>query len=275
MIEYAGLVLLGAAVGTFGTLVGAGGGFVLVPVLLLVYPDYDPAQVTAMSLWVVFANASSGSVAYARQRRIDYRSGLLFALATLPGAVAGTFVVGLLPRRAFAALFAGALGILGSYLVLRRRTQHIREPLSGRGVMERRIRDRTGVTFTYSYRLWQGMAISVAVGFVSTLLGIGGGIIHVPIMAIVLRFPVHIATATSHFVLAGLALEGSLTHFASGELGWDEPFARASLIALGAIPGAQIGARLAHRIPGHLIIRALAAALILVALRLAFVAGGA
>ena len=83
------LIPLGMAVGAFGTLVGAGGGFILVPVLLLLYPDEDPKTLTATSLLVVLLNAVSGSIAYGRQKRIDYHSGKWFALATLPGAVGG------------------------------------------------------------------------------------------------------------------------------------------------------------------------------------------
>jgi len=78
------LALLGVGVGAFGTLVGAGGGFILTPVLLLIYPHDSARTLTAISLAVVFFNALSGSIAYGRQRRIDYRSGLVFGAATLP-----------------------------------------------------------------------------------------------------------------------------------------------------------------------------------------------
>ena len=78
-----GLVALGLGVGAVGTLVGAGGGFLLTPVLLLVYPHDPPQTITAISLAAVWANSTSGSLAYARQRRIDYRSGLVFGAATL------------------------------------------------------------------------------------------------------------------------------------------------------------------------------------------------
>ena len=67
------LVCLGLGVGFFGTLIGAGGGFILVPVLLLLYPSLRPEVVTSISLGVVLFNASSGSIAYASMKRIDYR----------------------------------------------------------------------------------------------------------------------------------------------------------------------------------------------------------
>jgi len=68
------LVLIGFAVGAFGTLIGAGGGFILTTILLLLYPHDSPQTLTAISLAAVFFNAASGSAAYARQRRIDYRT---------------------------------------------------------------------------------------------------------------------------------------------------------------------------------------------------------
>ncbi|PFG74223.1 sulfite exporter TauE/SafE family protein [Tepidiforma thermophila] len=267
-------MILGFIVGAFGTLVGAGGGFVLVPILLLIYPDEDPELLTAISLLVVCVNAASGSVAYGLQRRIDYRSGWWFVLGTFPGAVAGAVVVGFVPRRLFDAIFAAVLGAVGVYLLARPQVQAIAEPVRGRGVVRRMVRDASGNTFVYSYQLWKGVLISAGVGFLSSLLGIGGGILHVPIMATVLHFPVHIATATSQFVLMFMAAEGSAVHVLQGVIGWDRSLAQAVLLAAGAVPGAQVGARLAHRLRGSSILRALAGALLLVAVRLGLKAAG-
>ncbi|MSQ41618.1 MAG: sulfite exporter TauE/SafE family protein [Dehalococcoidia bacterium] len=269
MAESVALIVLGLAAGTFGTLVGSGGGFILVPVLLLAYPGREASTITAMSLLVVFANAASGAAAYGWQRRIDLRSGGWFALATLPGAVAGALLVHLLPRRGFDALFAAVLGLAGAYLLARRRSALIREPLAGRGVVTRTMRDREGYSYVYRYRLWQGMVLSTGVGFLSSLLGIGGGIVHVPIMVLVLRFPVHIAVATSQFVLALTALQGTAVHLASGSLAHGGAAPDAALLALGVVPGAQLGARLAARLRGETIVRVLAVALLLAAARLA------
>jgi uncharacterized membrane protein YfcA len=75
----AGFVALGFAIGTLGTLIGAGGGFILLPVLALLFPLEPTGTLTATSLAVVAANATSGAIAYGRQRRIDFRSGIAFA----------------------------------------------------------------------------------------------------------------------------------------------------------------------------------------------------
>lgn len=274
LIEYAALACLGVLAGGFGTLVGAGGGFLLVPVLLLLYPDRDADTITSMSLLVVLANAASGTAAYAWQRRVDFRSGGWFALATLPGSVGGALLVGYIPRAAFNVAFAAVLAAVGAFL-LRSRSgiTAVREPVTGRGVVRRMMRDSDGQTYVYAYRRWQGLAISLGVGFLSSLLGIGGGIVHVPAMAMVLHFPVHIAAATSHFVLVVTAFEATGTHLLTGSLR-GEALTQAAAIAVGAVAGAQVGARLSRRVQGPLIIRELGAALLLVSVRLALTAVG-
>jgi uncharacterized membrane protein YfcA len=265
------LIPLGFAVGAFGTMVGAGGGFVLVPVLLLVYQHDDPAQITAISLAVVFANATSGSAAYARLRKIDYLTGCVFAAAAIPGSIAGALVVGSIPRDFFDLLFGVSLLVLASYTAWSvGRAEGVRSPVRGWGVVTREMRgDEPGSVFRYSYSMPQGIAYSASVGFVSSLLGIGGGVVHVPIMITLLRFPVHIAVATSHFVLAITAASGSGVHLFNGDLGGHN-LARAGLLSLGVVPGAQVGARLAQRFHGPVIARLLATALVIVGVRLLY-----
>ena len=265
MLEAALLVLLGLSVGVFGAIVGAGGGFLLVPILLVAYPDRDPATVTAMSLTVVFANATSGAIAYAYQKRIDYRSGLWWALAAVPGALGGALLVGVIPRRVFVLIFAVALASVATHLIVRRQFRGYREPISGRGAVSRRIRDRRGQNFFYTFRLWQGLTIASVMGFVSGLLGAGGGVLQVPLMTVILRFPVHIATATSQFAYALIALEATTVHLVTGGLRLNGELAEAGLIAAGAVVGAQVGARLALRVRGATILRALSTILLLVA----------
>ncbi len=239
------------------------------PILLLLYPNEKPETITAISLFVVCANAISGSVAYGLLKRIDYRSGAWFALGTLPGALLGAYVVQFIPRRAFDGLFAAVLTAIGVLLILRSPNTAIRNPVAGPGVVQRQITDSRGNTFVYSFQLWKGVAMSTGIGFLSSLLGIGGGVIHVPVMATMLHFPIHIAAATSQFVLAFMSAEGTAVHFATGNLSWNTDLAKAGILAAGAIPGAQAGARLSRHIHGTTILRALAAALVLVGLRLA------
>ena len=261
------LVALGFAVGGVGTLVGSGGGFILTPVLLIAYPRAKPDLITAISLVVVFFNALSGSIAYRRQRRIDYRSGLQFAAAALPGSVAGALVVGLVPTRPFDLIIAVILGGL-AVLVLSGGTGEPR-PGTAVGTAKRSLTAADGTTYEYSVPVRRGIAYSVVVGFVSSFLGIGGGVMHVPLMVTQLGFPVHIATATSHFVLTFMAFTGSLTHILSGTFAGGIGLRRAAALSIGVIAGAQLGAKLSRRFSGDLIKRVLGLALLAIAVRVA------
>jgi uncharacterized membrane protein YfcA len=268
VLAAAGFVALGIAIGTLGTLIGAGGGFILLPVLALLFPAEATGTLTATSLAVVAANATSGAVAYARQRRIDLRSGIVFAIATLPGSVAGALLARAIPRRPFDVVFALVLLAL-ALVVVRVRLDETSAAPEGRawGRVPRELVDAAGIVHRYHVELPLGIVISFVVGFVSSLLGTGGGFIHVPALIVFLGFPVHVATATSQFVLAIMAIVGTATHIAVGDLA--DVWPRAAYIALGAVVGAQIGARLASRVRGAIIVRVLASALVIVALRLA------
>jgi uncharacterized membrane protein YfcA len=263
------LIPLGIAVGAYGTVVGAGGGFVLVPILLIIYPDQDPAAITSISLGVVFFNAVSGSFAYARLRRIDYRSGLVFAAAALPTAIGGALLVDLVPRALFDVIFGVALLSVAAYTIWSvGRPIVMRPPLRGRAVVQREISGtEEGQVFRYSYNVVHGALLSTGIGLLSSLLGIGGGVFQVPAMITVLRFPVHVATATSQFVLLFMSGEASAVHLASGDLS-GENLVRVLLLSVGVVPGAQLGARIAQRFHGPLIARLLAVALVVVGARL-------
>ncbi|MGI8902068.1 MAG: sulfite exporter TauE/SafE family protein [Solirubrobacteraceae bacterium] len=259
------LGLLGFGVGAFGTLVGAGGGFILTPVLLLLYPHSTPALITAISLVVVFFNAGSGTAAYSRQRRVDYRSGLVFAACTLPGSVLGVLVAQKVSRPGFDVVMGGALIVLAAWLL----SGHKHATEGDRGVgRPRAITDREGTTHRYSANVRLGGVLSIGVGFLSSFLGIGGGVVHVPLLVGVLGFPTHIATATSHFVLAFMAIVATLTHVLAGTFHHGAGLQRAAALSIGVVVGAQLGAHFSKRIDGRLIQQLLGGGLLLLGARL-------
>lgn len=269
MIFILSLILLGAAVGAFGTLIGAGGGFILVPVLLLLYPNAEPESITAISLGVVFFNSFSGSIAYSKMKRIDYKSGWLFAAATLPGAIIGAATTDLIPRHIFNGIFGVLMVVAASYLLIRRRIV-IKSNLdnsNSRWIAHQHLTEADGTTHDFSYDLRPGLFISLVIGYISTLLGIGGGIIHVPALSRILNFPVHIATATSHFILAIMALAGTLVHYFSGSFAQDG-IERTLWIGIGAVIGAQLGAKLSSKVRSEWILNSLAIALGIAGLRI-------
>ncbi|MCO6436741.1 MAG: sulfite exporter TauE/SafE family protein [Phycisphaerae bacterium] len=266
LFSYVWLIPLGYLVGAYGTLIGAGGGFILVPILLLLYPQESPSIVACISLAVVFFNAASGSVAYARQGRIDYRAAIIFSLAAIPGSAAGAMTTGLVPRRLFDALLGTLMLALAAYLTLNPRSETSTPDSPGRNHAEQPDTDVPPLPQDHRRTYSLGAFLSLCVGYVAALLGIGGGIIHVPILARVLKYPVHTATATSHLILAMMALAGTVVHISNGSFqhGWRRTVA----LSIGVVLGAQAGAWLSTRIHGRWILRGLAIGLLALGVRL-------
>jgi uncharacterized membrane protein YfcA len=268
------LVLVGFLIGTFGTLIGAGGGFLLVPLLLMARPDMPPEIVTAISIAIVAANAISGSVAYHRAKRIDYKAGLVFAAYTIPGSIIGVYLTKYIPHQAFNITFGILLAVLAVYLLISNRKHASETPPvigeKGRGWRTHALKDASGDSFIYSYNQNYGIIISIAVGFISPVLGIGGGIIHVPAMVQLLRFPLRIATATSHFILAIMATISVAVHAFNGVYNDPEVLKMVLALSAGVVPGAVTGAWLSHKIPTLTIIRIMAICLAVVGIRIIF-----
>lgn len=257
-------LILGLLVGAFGTFIGAGGGFLLVPVLLLGY-HFAPADAVGTSLSLVFLNALSGTTAYLRQRRVDLSLGWKFAAATIPGAIGGAYLTRALSSRLFSLSFGTLLLVIAALLFSGKSAR------PSRRARARAIVDLGGESHFYAVDVWKGVLISFLVGLVSSIFGIGGGIIHVPFLIVVLGLPVHIATATSHFVLSISTLVGAATFLALGHV----DLSLTALIGAGILVGAQIGARVSTRARPEMIRRILAGSLALVGLRMIFFLAGA
>lgn len=269
MENYYLLIAIGFVIGAIGTLIGAGGGFVLVPILIILRPDLSPEIITAISMAVVASNAISGSVAYISAKRVDFKAGFIFALCTIPGSVLGVLTTKVIPRNLFDILFGILLLIIAIYLFIKGGNEHAGKTMSDKkGWFHQRLVDKLGIEYEYAYNLRLGMLISVFVGYFSPLLGIGGGIIHVPAMTEWLLFPVHIATATSHFILAIMATVSVIVHYIEGN--YDDPLIYKMVIGLviGVIPGAQLGAYLSRKMNGKFIIKALAISIAIVGIKI-------
>ncbi len=268
-LESAGVCALGFGVGLFGTLIGAGGGFLVVPFLLIVY-HLKPDRAAGTSIAVVFLNALTGTGAYITQKRIDYRAGLAFGIASLPGAFLGSYLSSRIPMGPFQIGFGVLLLFVAAIVVFGypkgERLSGLREATREEGmwIVPRKLTDSLGQTFEYRYNEALGVQISFFVGILSSVLGIGGGIIHVPALTFLLGFPPHIATATSHFVLAISTAAGLASHYTQGHV----LLGLAVLMGAGVVAGAPVGARLAQKMHGRLIMKLLAIGIACLAIRL-------
>lgn len=264
------LIIIGFVIGTLGTLIGAGGGFILVPILIIMRPDFTPETITAISMVVVACNAISGSIAYMVSKKIDYKAGIIFAICTIPGSILGVLTTKVIPRGIFDIIFGIIMLALAIFLFFHGgEKESVKKPVTAhKGWIQQHLTDKWGEHYDYAYNLRLGMLLSVFVGYFSPLLGIGGGIIHVPAMAEWLLFPVHIATATSHFILAIMSTASVIVHYVQGN--YNDPLVVKMVIGIviGVIPGAQLGAYLSRKMNGKYIIKALAVSIGIVGIKI-------
>lgn len=245
--------LIGIFTGALGTMIGAGGGFILVPLLMALTPSASPAEITAISLLGVAANATSGSFTYLAQRRVILWAVVLFSLAAVPGSLVGAQLTRDIDLSGFQKIFAAILAVIGIYLAV--------------FAKEKAKAGASPHAFKLSSKqLAWGSLLSFFVGILASFLGIGGGIIHVPLLSQVLAIPVGLAIGTSHCILAISAVTASVDHWYRGDLDFQNPTVLP--IAIGMVLGAQIGAQLSHRIHGRWILRILGGVLILVAIKI-------
>lgn len=249
------LFLLGIGVGTFGTLVGIGGGLILIPIFVLLMTPTTFAnaqQAIGTSLFVVFLNSLSGTIAYIRQKKVFFDATIRFAIATVPGAFLGSYMADYFTGRSFNVTF-------GLFLIF----------LSGVMYWKSSTKKATATEFdpkTFTYNKTLGIIISIFVGFISSILGIGGGAIHVPLMIYALGFPTHVATATSHSVLAVSSFTGVISHYLLNHIVWIPAIS----IGIGATIGAQLGAKISKKTKPKIIVVLLAFTLFALGMRLVF-----
>jgi uncharacterized membrane protein YfcA len=258
----------GTCIGALGTLVGVGGGFIIVPVVAFIAPGWSTRTITAYSLAVVFANASSGTLAYLRQRRVDTRSVLPFALAAAPGVLLGLVGSDRLPRGVFDPLFGALLLAMSAILAFQPERRFGRD-----GPARRDLTARDGERYRWTFSMPLALAGCFLVGVTSSLFGIGGGPIQVPMLISLLNYPEHVATATSHAVLALTSLLATIAHALQGDYRTD--WLPTLATAVGALVGAPFGARASRHVPGRVLVRILAGMLAFIAARMLLPHGAA
>ena len=255
------ILLIGGFIGTIGTLIGAGGGFIVVPILLIFY-DFSPQHAIGTSMAVVYLNALSGTFSYMLQKRIDYEIGIKFSVVAVPGVFLGAMLSRSFDMNSFSLIFGLLLSLMSYSIFSGKRLSVVR--VNALDPLKRRLIDASGQVYSYAPDMPVGLSVSFFVGIISGLFGIGGGIIHVPLMYSVLGMPIHLATATSHFILAITSLLGVITFMGLKYIDIDY----AVLLGVGSIIGAYFGAKISLMTQAVIIKKIIALCLMLMAVRL-------
>lgn len=266
-MEWYWLILLGLGAGTYGILVGAGGGFILGPALLIL-SDLEPAVVAGTTLALVAVNAISGTQAYRRMGLVDLRSGLLFAAAAIPASVLAPFALEAVTSDVFRILFGLLLIALAAQASIRPGVSQDAARKGGRvsaAVKSREITTSRGEVYRYELNEALAVAFNAVLGFISSFFGTGGGFIRTPVLVSFFNFPVRVAVATSIFAMAFYASAGAAAH---GALGHVDIWPTLPMAGIGLLAGAQVGAKLSTVVGGPWIMRLLAVLLLVMGARL-------
>ncbi|MUK89996.1 TSUP family transporter [Ornithinibacillus sp. L9] len=232
-------IIIGISTAFVGSLVGLGGGVILIPSLLLLNQSFDmfswatPQAIVGISLFAMIFTSLSSTLTYYKSGRVDYKTGLWFLFGSIPGGVIGSWLNQFVDTDSFL-LYFGMLMILITGLFSLKRRQPSENAVNK--YKKQRTFEVNGFTYNYSISVWQAIVLSLLVGTLSGLFGIGGGSIMVPAMILLFGIPTHIATATSMFIIFFTSLIGASTHVMLGHIAWE--------YLLFFIPGAWIGGRL-------------------------------
>jgi uncharacterized protein len=240
-----GLLMLGAGVaaGVFGSLLGLGGGILIVPLLTLGF-GLPLREAVGVSLVCVIVTSGAAAAVYLERHVANLRLGMTLELFTAIGALIGGLVAFLVSERILAGLFAAML----IYVAISMARRHDPEPVEADV-------DRTpaeslpfGLALDgpgYAVRnLGPGVVGSLFAGVVSALLGIGGGLIKVPVMHLLMGVPLRVSTATSNLMIGVTASASAIIYLVRGGI---DPYV-AGPTAIGVFLGATLGSRTAHRI---------------------------
>ena len=219
MIENLWLIPLGFAAGVLGSIIGLGGGIVAVPVMT--FAGFPPTLAASNSLFAAFSNAIASTATYAKQKRIEYAIGLKLGLMCIPGTILGAFVSDIVTPVIFQVLFAMILISSAVYIFVKRK-------------MSEKSYNLTNIMMVFA------AGASFFAGVISSLFGIGGGVVFVPLMVIGIGIAMRKAAPTSQLVLLFASFSGLIVHSFLGH----PDFIQALLLSIGAFGGGLLGARL-------------------------------
>jgi uncharacterized protein len=218
-------VIVGLIAGILGSMIGVGGGIIISPALTFL--GLTPAQVASTSLFAVSSTSISSTIAYARSKKIQYMLGIKMALLSIPGAIIGSYFSTYIDPGYFKILLAIILVATGIFLMYRKS-----------------ISNGNSLSLEATWVKVLFFSGTFVAGIISSLFGIGGGVIFVPLMIVIVGLTMYLAAPSSQFVLMITSLVGLTTHIILG----NPQYLPAVLLSIGAFAGAQIGSRLSTKL---------------------------
>ncbi|MDC0927536.1 sulfite exporter TauE/SafE family protein [Nitrosopumilus sp.] len=219
MIDQLWLIPLGFAAGILGSMIGLGGGIIIVPILTFL--GFPPTVAASNSLFAAFSNSVASTISYSRQKRIESSLGLKLGLLAIPGTILGAIISTDIAPDIFKILFGFLLIASSVYIFLRKQVES-----------RKKIISKQLIIFI--------IGSSFFAGIISSFFGIGGGIIFVPLMVVGMGMSMKKAAPTSQLILLFASLSGIITHSILGH----PDFLQSGFLAIGSFFGGLVGAKL-------------------------------
>jgi uncharacterized membrane protein YfcA len=224
-VELVYLIATGILAGFVGSLFGLGGGIVIVPVLTLIF-KLPVIEAVGTSLVSISAVSSLAAIDFLKSGRVDLELGMIVAATASIGALTGGVLVEFIPSKTIYLAFSIILIVAALNMTRPKRII----------LIDNQYRSASNKAMGYS--------LSLLAGGVSGILGVGGGIIQVPVMRTIMKVPMKIATATSSYMIGILVAPAALLYLLRG----DVDFFKAGAIIIGAYAGSMLGAAFSYRI---------------------------
>lgn len=234
--------------GFLGSLLGLGGGLIVVPALTLIL-GVDIRLAIGASIVSVIATSSGAAAAFIRDRLANIRVAMFLEVGTAAGAISGAYLAGIFPPRILFVLF-GLIIAYSAFAMIRGRKKSAEEIEAGPWAVRLQLRssyydDAANEQVEYQpIRARLGLALMYVAGTVSGLLGIGSGALKVPAMDLAMALPIKVSTATSNFMIGVTAAASAGVYFSRGQI---DPFIAAP-VAIGVLGGSYFGAHTLGRI---------------------------
>jgi len=264
------LLLIAIGAGIVGALFGLGGGIIFIPVLTIIF-GLDAAEAVAASLVGIVATSTGSATGFVKKGLSNIRLGMLLEITTTIGAIVGAIIATYLENWILLIMFAMVMLYSGFKMAVSPERTGIEEC------------QESNLTFEYSdpvsgvenrkyevKNIRSGMALCTIAGAVSSMTGVGGGSIKVPLMNIYMHVPIKVASATSSYMIGITAFSGAIIYLIMGTI----PLQVAATVAIGAYIGAVIGTKIAARTNASALKRYMSVVFFIIAIIMVLKAGG-
>lgn len=265
-MEYILLLIGGIIAGTMGSVVGLGGGIVIVPLLLALGSisllEVSPQMAVGTSMITVIFTGLASTITYMKLKRVDYKSSLYLFMGSGPGGIVGSLVNRYLNDDSFSVYFGIFIIFVAIILTLKNKQDSFVKFKTNS--VQRTFTTTDGKVYTYGFNFKIAIPIAFIIGFVSGLFGIGGGSLLVPALILLFSFPSYIAIPTSMLIVLLSSIVSGITHISLGNVNW--------LFLLLLMPGAWfggiLGAKINNMLSSNMVVNILRLVLVIVGIRM-------